>query len=549
MIDLETLGQRFWALTSELKALTPKEMSTLTGAVRAYLAEPISIAQAEEEVKRKLETRAQRFLELARAQIYERPSSPYLKLLRAAGCEHGDLQREVQTRGVEKALEQLAGAGVYLTSAEFKGKEPVVRGRESFTFSPGDFVYSNVGPGFATQSSGTTNRPVRSFRPLAQYDKVISVAVFLSAHGLFSYTHALYDAVLPATGAVNNLVVYAKLGIPTERWFARKVSSSNVLSRWKGYLTSRLVARAAKRCPAGFPSPEIIGTNHTERIVRWIEKKRHAGKSCCITCATSNAARIARVAWDLGVSLEGTKFVVTGEPFTDAKKEAIERVGASATTRFASGFGLTIGYGCASPLHGDEVHVPQHSTAVIAQPQALGGAAAPIHPLMVTTLDRLAGMILLNVQNGDYASFEERPCGCGLDRLGWKLHLHRIRSYEKFTSEGMNYFYGDLFEILEKILPAEFGGGPGDYQLAEEEDDMGQTRLTLRVHPDVPNLDENGLLRRLQEELAKGSRANQFQARVWEDARTFRIRREVPYSSPRGKILPLHIPHLSRSGS
>jgi hypothetical protein len=29
---------------------------------------------------------------------------------------------------------------------------------------------------------------------------------------------------------------------------------------------------------------------------------------------------------------------------------------------------------------------------------------------------------------------------------------------------------------------------------------------------------------------------------VWENAGTFRVKRDVPYASPRGKILPLHIP-------
>jgi hypothetical protein len=128
-----------------------------------------------------------------------------------------------------------------------------------------------------------------------------------------------------------------------------------------------------------------------------------------------------------------------------------------------------------------------------------------------------------------------------LERAGLRQHLHHIRSYEKFTSEGMNYFYGDLYEVFEKTLPAEFGGGPGDYQLAEEEDENGQTRLTLRVHPHVPNLNETGLLRRLREELAKGSRAKEFTAMLWQDAGTLRVRRELPHASARGKILPLHM--------
>jgi hypothetical protein len=145
------------------------------------------------------------------------------------------------------------------------------------------------------------------------------------------------------------------------------------------------------------------------------------------------------------------------------------------------------------------------------------------------------------VENGDYGVLEDRDCGCALGRAGLTQHLYRIRSYEKFTGEGMNYFFGDLYEFFEKTLPGEFGGGPGHYQLAEEEDETGQTRLTLRVHPEVPNLDEERLLRRLQGELAKGSRGNEFQVKVWQNARTLRIMRQEPHSSARGKILPLHI--------
>jgi len=105
----------------------------------------------------------------------------------------------------------------------------------------------------------------------------------------------------------------------------------------------------------------------------------------------------------------------------------------------------------------------------------------------------------------------------------------------------MNYFYGDLYELLERIFPSEFGGGPGDYQLVEEEDSNSQTRLTLAVHPSVGELDESKVLARLRVALAKGSRGNRFMAGVWENAGTFRLKREIPYASARGKILPLHI--------
>jgi hypothetical protein len=105
----------------------------------------------------------------------------------------------------------------------------------------------------------------------------------------------------------------------------------------------------------------------------------------------------------------------------------------------------------------------------------------------------------------------------------------------------MNYFYGDLFELFEKTLPAEFGGGPGDYQLVEEEDSNGQTRLTLLVRPEVGKVDEERLLARFKEALEQESKGARFTANVWQKSGTFRVRRQAPHSSPRGKISPLHI--------
>jgi hypothetical protein len=112
-----------------------------------------------------------------------------------------------------------------------------------------------------------------------------------------------------------------------------------------------------------------------------------------------------------------------------------------------------------------------------------------------------------------------------------------MRSFEKFTSEGMNYNYADLYELLEKTLPGEFGGGPGDYQLREEEDENGQTKISIVVHPDVGSVDERKLLHRLQETLGTDA----WHSRFWKDAGTLRVKREAPYATARGKILPLHI--------
>ncbi|HKA34101.1 MAG TPA: hypothetical protein VKH64_12855 [Candidatus Binatia bacterium] len=523
--------------------------SYIVGAARlartlpAFLRARVTKPEADAEIERGIGERENRFLEAARDCIYGNPDSPYLKLLKLAGCELGDLRAEVRSRGLEAALAHLARAGVYLTDEELKGKKDVVRGGCSFRVRPADLELTDASAGFAIESSGTSNRP---FRSLIRLDYLAArayiTAVFFSAHDLWSASHAVYDAILPGGGGVNNLLVYAKLGISTDRWFARKIPAEGRLSAWYHYLTTWLIVLDGKCYGPGFPSPRFVDIADIGSIVRWAAERRRAARRCCITTAASNAARIARAAWDMGESLAGAKFIVSGEPFTDAKRALIERVDASAMSRYAFGGGVMVGYGCGAPAAGDDVHVDETRLALIKHPVPLPHAVPEIHPLLLTTLHPSAGArFLLNAASGDYAELGRRSCGCALEKSGLTLHLRHIRSYEKFTSEGMNYFYGDLYEFFERTLPAEFGGAAGDYQLAEEEDETGQTRLTLMVHPTVGAVDETRLLLRLQRRLADGSPANRFQAEIWRAAGTCRIRREAPRASPRGKILPLQI--------
>jgi hypothetical protein len=94
---------------------------------------------------------------------------------------------------------------------------------------------------------------------------------------------------------------------------------------------------------------------------------------------------------------------------------------------------------------------------------------------------------------------------------------------------------------LKKHCHVSSAEGPGDYQLVEDEDANGQTRPTLVIHPEVGELDEERVIARLRLAFSEGSRGNRFMTGVWENAGTFKVRREVRYASPRGKILPLHI--------
>ena len=40
---------------------------------------------------------------------------------------------------------------------------------------------------------------------------------------------------------------------------------------------------------------------------------------------------------------------------------------------------------------------------------------------------------------GDEATFSDRSCGCPVEELGWRVHLHSIRSYEKLTGGGITF--------------------------------------------------------------------------------------------------------------
>ncbi len=534
--EVPQLREKYYGLRSDFGKI--KASLALAAALPKFFQDRITLQRAEEQVKRLLDSRVERFLDLVRARIYEAPANPYRRLLKSAGCEFSDLQTHLQRHGLEKTLVRLASEGVYLTSDEFKGKTEVRRGKESFRVSPADFDRRDASAGFTIQSSGSRNRPVDTFSPL-EWRTLHSMAeaVFYSAHNLFASAHAVYEPII--AGRMLFTLINGKLGIPTDRWFALNVAVHSAAEDRYHYLNARLVAAMARWCGVGIANPQYLNTGEIKPILDWISEKRNEGKTCCIQTVVSNALRIARMALHTGTSLQGTTFTASGEPLTQSKRSMIEKPGARVVLRYGPGGGNGASLGCGNPHFTDEVHVPESMFTFVEHPKPLDDSDPPIYPLMLTTLHPAAPRFLLNVQNGDYATMTRRDCGCALERVGFTQHLHTIRSFEKLTTEGMNYFTTDIVELLENTIPSEFGGGSGDYQLIEEEDNSGQTRLTLLVHPNVSGLNEETLLFRLRQNLAEGSRNNRFMSKIWQDAGAFRIRREAPHASARGKILPL----------
>ena len=99
--------------------------------------------------------------------------------------------------------------------------------------------------------------------------------------------------------------------------------------------------------------------------------------------------------------------------------------------------------------------------------------------------------------------------------------------------------------ILEEVLPQRFGGTPLDYQLLEEEDEQGFTRLSVVVSPKVNLKDEQAVIDTVVAALRGGSLGADVSAAVWSRAGTLRVKRMEPIWTGRGKLVPLH---MDRSG-
>jgi hypothetical protein len=226
---------------------------------------------------------------------------------------------------------------------------------------------------------------------------------------------------------------------------------------------------------------------------------------------------------------------------TAVRLATIRRSGATCWPQYASVEAGVVGRACLAPAAPDEVHVHDDRLALIQpdSPDLPSGLTAGA--LLTTSLRRTAtALILLNVSMGDVAILDRRRCGCPLERLGWTLHLHDIRSVEKLTAAGMTFLDTDVIRVLEEVLPERFGGGPTDYQLVEEEDVEGRPGLRLFVDPAVGPLAPDAVTEAFLSAIGTGQGAQRVMGLAWRDAALLRVERRVPLVTASGKILHLH---------
>jgi hypothetical protein len=349
--------------------------------------------------------------------------------------------------------------------------------------------------------------------------------------------HAVWG--VPGSALVVNLLEYSAFG-RVGRWFSQidpGAPSLHARYRW----SARLAWMGSRLAGRPLPGPEHVPLDDPMPIVRWLDQERRAGRTPHLHAYTSAIVRLCQASRDAGGDLAGVQFACVGEPSTAARLTTIRATGAAAWPRYAGLECGPVGFGCLTPAAADDLHFFHDRLAVIQPGPEAPPAGLPADALLFTGLrPRSSPLTLLNVSLGDRAAVSERTCGCPLGALGWRRHLGEVRSFEKLTSGGMNVLDSDVVRILEEVLPARFGGGPGDYQLVEDEAANGQPRLTLLLHPRIGPLDPEAAVRAFLDAVAAG-RSGRVTSLAWAAGGLLRVERRAPVATATGKIQHLHV--------
>jgi hypothetical protein len=505
-----------------------------------FLRTPLTLEACRARAREGLRTRHVSFLTMLERAVFARPSSPYRKLLDHAGITLGDVQELVRREGLEGALERLYDAGVYVTLAEFKGRLPVRRGNLVIETDASAFANPLAKPHVATQTGGSRSTGKSVHIDLDHYAQdAVYDRLFLEAFGLAERPYAFWRPPPPWNAGFLALFTRARMGLPAERWFSQHELT---LDRhgWKHAALTVATVLAARLCGSPMPMPEHVPLAEAWRVATWLAGARAAGTPAKFNTNVASAVRICTASRERGLNIAGTVFRVGGEPLTPARQRVIEQSGARAVAHYSMTETGRIGMACSAPHALDDVHLLLDKVALIRRPPTTASADGVLANVL-TTLLPTTPKLMLNVDSGDYGTVVDRRCGCLLDQIGYSVHLHTIRSYEKLTSEGMTFLGVDLVRLLEEVLPASFGGDPTDYQLIEtEEEGTGLPRIDLVVSPRVGPVDEGIMKESVLRTLDASGGTGTFGDR-WRQAGTLRVVRREPYATPVGKVLPLHV--------
>ena len=468
-----------------------------------------------------MSTREARFIEILDRLVFRQPQSPYNRLLRLAGAEEGDVRSLVGAEGVEGALDKLAAAGVRVSWDEFKGRSPVVRGSNTLHFRESDFDNRLVKTALVSGSSGTSGRPVRVKVDLDFIEESApNWGVWFDVCGwqgrplvFWTPTH---------TGLANRYLICAKLGYRYEKWFAMADMRAPF-----DRLRSQAVHRLAQST-LSLPKAEPADLRQSNRVMHYLADHPRA----LVNTSPSAAATLSRAALDAGRSLAGVCFLLGAEPLTPDRRKMIESSGAACHATYGTAESGWIGVQFDCDHEHDQVRVFRDSYAVLGGRDGAG-------ELLVSSLVRAAGKVLINVEIGDSGCLQQRRGDLPADRWGYDLTLHTIRSFRKITSFGVTWAVADLYPVVEEFLPRRFGGKVGDYQFVEKQTAHGVAQLVLRIAPGVGSIDEKQLVGEFLREIGTKRSYYRPMAEMVDAAAAISVERSAPQGSANGKVFPV----------
>lgn len=501
-----------------------------------FLRDVITYEESVSEIKRRLANREEAFLQIAEQTIFKNPRSPYLPLLKMADCGLGDLRNMIAQDGLEKTLHQLDEAGVYIRFEEFKGREPIVRQGKEIPVLASDFDNPLITSHLLNRTSGSTGSPTSINTDLDMIaDLCHTYLIAYVAHDNMGVPTTIWGA--PAGGG-NPALSEAKIGRSVDRWFT-PVPSRELQRTFAVWAARSSVAASGRLAGVRLPRLEFLPHERAEVLVHWVAGVVKSLGQAVVQTTPSLAVRACTIANRIGIDLSGVTFNQSGEPTTEAKRREITSTGAVSTSYYATAETGVLALPCAMPRSVSDDHLISDLWALITHPREIPLSGASVNALVLTSLHKKAPKIMLNVESDDYAAVETRNCGCLLGEVGFATHLSEIFSFSKLTSEGVTLVGNEMLRILEEVLPARFGGGPLDYQLLEEEDEEGLTKVSIVVSPYVRLENDQEVVDAVLEAMKPIKRG--MDRAIFREGATFRVKRMEPVVTGRGsKLIPLH---------
>jgi hypothetical protein len=513
--------------------------------VPRFLRQPLTPDECRHAIERQLENREHAFLAILQRGVFENARSPYRRLCEHIGIDYGDIARLVCDHGLERTLDQLYDAGVHVSLEESRGHRPLVRGALELPVRPRDFENPLLVKHYEARSGGSRSPGRRAYVDLDTFAQNATYESLLrSAFALEGHPTAIWRATPPAIPGLAAALTNAKLRQPVERWFSQARFPG--LRFPKQALMIGYAVYGSRLWGTPLPVPEHTPPADAVRVARWLAEKTESGTPGRLITTPSSGVRVCLAAREHDLDIRGAFFRFAGEPFTPARAEVVSGAGCRAGCNYYMTEVGQIGVACAAPSAPDEVHAVTDGVAVLQRDRQVPGGAT-VGALLYTTLRPSSPKIMINVESDDYGQLSERGCGCLLDEVGLSTHLHTIRSYEKLTSEGMNFLGSDVIDLVDQVLPQRFGGAPTDYQLVEQEDEDGLPRVGVVVSPRVGTVDESEILETTLRFLRGRGQPQEMMTDVWQAGGTVRVIRREPYTTGAHKLLPLHLLDAGRS--